>query len=110
MNSLEEIKCYMPGTSDHFAEEPKALSCGDYVCSKCIISQTGIECKRCSKTNECDLAKVPVIKLVRSFIDVKMNEASEALYNMLRTVEDETKGNQRIKSIECFHLKTRRFF
>ncbi len=92
---LEELKCCMHDLPEHFAKEPKLLSCGHPVCQMCIEYKTNdddeIKCSRCNNVNSLD----PV-----SFIGFKYGKydwiifAKKALYGQITNAENEITGDR----------------
>ncbi len=76
----------------HFVEEPKVLSCGHFVCTKCIGHVKQITCKRCNQLNSFDLSISPTIKAIEAFIESNMATYSRMLYDKLASIQDEIKG------------------
>jgi hypothetical protein len=93
INLMLEIKCCTPERPDHFVREPKFLSCGDHVCSKCIGAEYKIIFTNCKQENTVDLKKAAVNKFMEKHIELAMKDISQALHSDLIKTEDEIKSS-----------------
>ncbi len=89
---FQELMCCVSEVPSHFIQDAKPLSCGHYVCAKCIISPIDLMCGLCSQLNKLDLNAMPVIKLAENYIERHLREFSRYLYDRMVNVENDIKG------------------
>ena len=87
------LKCCLVLNPEHFANEPKLLSCGHLACSRCILNSSGsIICSLCSELNCLDLSRQPIVKFVQALINANLKDQSEKLLAKYKATESELIG------------------
>ena len=50
MSDFSDLKCGL--TNDHIVREPISLSCGHFICRKCVNDQVKIQCMICNEETD----------------------------------------------------------
>ncbi len=90
-NILEELKCCARPNTGHYVYEPKALSCGHYICSRCV-KRFEQKCAKCNKINQTDLNTQGTSQMVQMLIKANLKFLSESVYVKLNDINNEIKG------------------
>jgi hypothetical protein len=96
-SSLHKIKCSWPNKPEHYAHEPRLLSCGHPVCIQCIQTNDTIHtsstakthCFQCGKENTRDLFKSPVDEISQATIENDLKYVYDELCGKLSSTENE---------------------
>ena len=68
MSEFSDLQCGL--TNDHVVKEPSTLSCGHFICKKCVPDQAKIKCKICSIETDkselrVDMESVPTKNIIK---------------------------------------------
>ena len=68
MSVFSDLQCGL--TNDHVVKEPISLSCGHYICKKCVPSKPEMKCKICNVETDgselrIDLESVPIKNIIK---------------------------------------------
>lgn len=90
----------MPDRLEHFLQNPKALSCGDRVCSKCIPDNYDeIVCRHCDQKNTIDLSKQSVVKVFQAILNANLKDLCGILENAKNKLEGKV-----VKHLHSFRI------
>ncbi len=87
---LEELKCCAIPNTCHYVHEPKALSCGHFICSGCV-ENFETNCAKCNKINQTDLNIQGTSQMVQMLIKANLKFLSESLYDKMKDTTNEIK-------------------